>query len=60
MEQQWQEMEYATEKDFEEPLETGVPGKTLQNIAKKINSLPDDLVFFKKTIKLVEDACQDD
>jgi len=55
MEDQWSEMEYATEKDFEKPLDTGVPLQTLQDIAKQINTLPEDLVFFKKTRKLVEE-----
>jgi 2-oxoglutarate dehydrogenase E1 component len=58
MEDQWHGMEYATEKDFEVPLETGVPVLTLQYISNKMNSLPDDLVFFKKTIKLVEDRAR--
>jgi 2-oxoglutarate dehydrogenase E1 component len=55
MEEQWKDMKYATVKDFEEPLETGVPADTLQLISEQINSLPGDLVFFKKTLKLVEE-----
>jgi 2-oxoglutarate dehydrogenase E1 component len=58
MEKQWDGLEYATEKDFQEPVETGVPGKTLQSIALQINSLPEDLVFFKKILKLVEDRAR--
>jgi 2-oxoglutarate dehydrogenase E1 component len=58
MEDQWSDIKYATEKDFEKPMETGVPLQTLQEIAKKINSLPDDLVFFKKTLKLVEERAK--
>jgi 2-oxoglutarate dehydrogenase E1 component len=55
MEAQWEGMKYASLKDFENPLETGVPKGTLMRIADQLNTLPDDLVFFKKTAKLVED-----
>ncbi|MBE9518398.1 MAG: 2-oxoglutarate dehydrogenase E1 component [Bacteroidetes bacterium] len=55
LEAQWKGMEYASIRDFEEPLETGVPAKTLNRIADQLNSLPEDLVFFKKSIKLLED-----
>ena len=48
-------MEYASIRDFEEPVETGVPAKTLNRIANQLNTLPEDLVFFKKSIKLLED-----
>jgi 2-oxoglutarate dehydrogenase E1 component len=58
MEVQWNEMDYAIIKDFEEPVETGVPLKTLNRIAGHLHTLPDDLVFFKKTIKLVEDRAR--
>ncbi len=53
MEAEWEGMEYASLKDFEEPVETGVPESTLMRIAHQLNTLPDDLVFFKKTTKLV-------
>jgi len=55
LEAQWKGMDYASIRDFEEPLETGVPAKTLNRIADQLNSLPEDLVFFKKSIKLLED-----
>ena len=51
-------MEYAAAADFEDSLETGVPRKTLDLIAQKITTLPEDLVFFNKTIKLVEDRAK--
>jgi len=51
----WKGMEYASIEDFEEPVETGVPAKTLNRIADQLNTLPEDLVFFKKSIKLLED-----
>lgn len=55
MEAEWYGMDYASLKDFEKPLETGVPRHTLLRIAKQLNTLPEDLLFFKKSIKLVED-----
>ena len=58
LEAQWKGMEYAVPGDFEKPLETGVPARTLKRIAKQLHSLPEDLVFFKKSIKLVEDRAQ--
>ncbi|MEA3463338.1 MAG: 2-oxoglutarate dehydrogenase E1 component [Bacteroidota bacterium] len=58
MEAPWEGMEYATIRDFEKPVETGVPGRTLNRIARQLNTLPEDLVFFKKSIKLVEDRAR--
>jgi 2-oxoglutarate dehydrogenase E1 component len=39
-------------------METGVAGSTLQGIASQINTLPEDLVFFKKSVKLVEERAR--
>ena len=58
MEAQWTGMEYASILDFEEPVETGVPRKTLNRIADQLHALPEDLVFFRKSIKLVEDRAR--
>jgi 2-oxoglutarate dehydrogenase E1 component len=58
MEARWEGLEYASISDFEKPVETGVPAPTLKRIAKQVNSLPEDLVFFKKTIKLVEERAR--
>lgn len=58
MEAQWEGMEYASMGDFEEPIETGVSANTLQKIAKQLNKLPEDLVFFKKSIKLIEERAR--
>ncbi len=55
LEEEWKGMQYADEKEFGEGVHTGVERKTLLKIAGKINQLPEDLVFFKKTIKLMED-----
>lgn len=52
---EWQGMQYAREKDFRETLQTGVPLKTLKHVATRINHLPEDLAFFKKTTRLVEE-----
>jgi 2-oxoglutarate dehydrogenase E1 component len=58
LEVQWRGMEYANSKDFEKPLHTGVPRQTLLRIAKQSNTLPKDLVFFNKTIKLMKDRAR--
>jgi len=58
LEAHWEGMRYASMEDFEEPLETGVPASTLQGIASQLNTLPEDLVFFKKSIKLVEERAR--
>jgi 2-oxoglutarate dehydrogenase E1 component len=58
MEAQWKGIDYASIRDFEEPVETGVPAKTLNQIADQLNTLPEDLVFFKKSIKLLEDRAR--
>ncbi|MCK5137999.1 MAG: 2-oxoglutarate dehydrogenase E1 component [Bacteroidales bacterium] len=58
LEAEWQGMEYTTETDFEDSLPTGIPGNTLQRIADQITTLPGDLVFFKKTIKLAEERAK--
>jgi 2-oxoglutarate dehydrogenase E1 component len=58
LESQWRGMEYATLKAFEKPLQTGVPRQTLHRIATQLNTLPKDLVFFTKTIKLIEDRAR--
>jgi 2-oxoglutarate dehydrogenase E1 component len=58
MEAEWQGLEYASASDFEDSLETGVDRKSLDWIARKITTLPEDLVFFKKTIKLIEDRAR--
>jgi 2-oxoglutarate dehydrogenase E1 component len=54
LETEWRGMEYAGEKDFEETLDTGVPAKVLYQVAEKLTRLPEDLAFFRKTIRLVE------
>ena len=58
MEAEWQGMEYATMADFVDPLQTGIPRKTLDHIARKLTALPGDLDFFKKTTKLVDERAK--
>ena len=58
LEAEWQGMEYASPNEFENSLSTGVQRKTLNRIAKQISAQPDDLSFFKKTIKLMEERAR--
>ncbi|MCK4989374.1 MAG: 2-oxoglutarate dehydrogenase E1 component, partial [Bacteroidales bacterium] len=58
LEAEWQGMEYSTPSEFEDSLPTGVNRKTLDLISKQMNTLPGDLVFFKKTIKLMEERAR--
>ncbi len=58
MEDEWKGMEYANPDEFEDSLETGVPQDTLDLIAQKITTLPEDLEFFNKTIKLIEERAK--
>ncbi len=58
LEAEWQGMDYANSSEFENSLPTGVPREILDRIASHINSLPTDLVFFKKTIKLLEERAK--
>ncbi|HPQ08632.1 MAG TPA: 2-oxoglutarate dehydrogenase E1 component [Bacteroidia bacterium] len=52
----WNNLRMATDKDFEtSPDTTKVDKETFLSIAKKINTLPKDLKFFNKTIKLFEE-----
>ena len=58
LEAEWQGMEYSTPSEFEDSLPTGVHRKTLDLISKQMNTLPGDLVFFKKIIKLMEERAR--
>ncbi|MEN8228256.1 MAG: 2-oxoglutarate dehydrogenase E1 component [Bacteroidota bacterium] len=58
LEAEWQGMEYSTPSEFEDSLPTGVPRKTLDLISNQLSTLPEDLVFFKKTIKLTEERAR--
>ncbi|GAB4201469.1 MAG: 2-oxoglutarate dehydrogenase E1 component [Bacteroidia bacterium] len=54
LEGQWKGLKSATEEKFENPS-TSVDKDTFISIARKINTLPKDLKFFNKTIKLIEE-----
>jgi len=58
LEAEWQGMDYATPPEFEDSLPTGVPRQILDRIAHQINTLPQDLGFFKKTLKLMEERAR--
>ncbi len=58
LEAEWQGMDYAKKSEFDVSLPTGVPKSTLMGIADQITTLPADLVFFKKTIKLMEERAK--
>lgn len=51
----WKDYRYAEKPDFEKSPATGVDRDTLLHLAEKINQLPDDVKFFRKLEKLVED-----
>ncbi len=55
LENEWEDMEYPTPEEFRRSKETGVSGEILKKVGDKINTLPEDLVFFKKTSKLMEE-----
>ena len=58
LEEEWKGMEYANAGEFEDSLETGISRESIDLIARKITNLPEDLEFFAKTIKLVEERAR--
>ncbi|MCX7728043.1 MAG: 2-oxoglutarate dehydrogenase E1 component [Bacteroidia bacterium] len=56
LEGQWKGLKLSTDKDFEQsPDTTKVDKNTFLSIAQKINTLPKNLKFFNKTVKLFEE-----
>jgi 2-oxoglutarate dehydrogenase E1 component len=51
----WGKFRYSKDKDFIGSPETGVKEETLLEIARKINTLPEDKSFFSKINKLLAD-----
>lgn len=51
----WKGFRYSLPSDFEKRIETGVTRKRLLLAASQINSLPNDLKFFSKIHRLVEE-----
>lgn len=54
----WAGFIYPETEDFFKQIQTGVPKKTLLDIGKRITTLPKDLPFFKKAVKIVDDRKQ--
>jgi len=52
---EFKDFELPHKYDFETEVKTGVPVKVLKEIAVKINTLPEDLKFFKKVDRIVSD-----
>ncbi len=50
----WKNYKYPEKKDFKNHIPTGVDKKKLLDIVEKINTLPEDKKFFRKTHKLIE------
>jgi 2-oxoglutarate dehydrogenase E1 component len=55
MDDHWDGIKKASDKDFEKSPDTGVDKKILQDIAQKITSLPEDKKFYRKLVKLQQD-----
>ena len=52
---EWKNFKYPENEDFEISPITGIDNKRFLHLAKKINELPTDMVFFKKAEKLIND-----
>ncbi len=55
LKEDWNNYRYSRNEDFAVSPETGVKKETLLEIAKKINTLPEDKSFFNKINKLLND-----
>ncbi len=55
LESEWKTFSYAEKNDFTRKISTGVSKNRLKKLSEKFNSLPGDLSFIKKTIKLFEE-----
>jgi 2-oxoglutarate dehydrogenase E1 component len=55
LKEDWKGFRYSRNNDFSQSPETGVEKEILLGIAAKINSLPDDRLFFSKINKLLKD-----
>jgi len=55
LEEKWKPYKKANEKDFLKSPETGVHKELLLELAKKMNSLPENKNYFRKIIKLFND-----
>jgi len=55
MDDYWHGIKKATKKDFEASPDTGVDENTLKDISKKLTTLPDEKMFYRKIVKLQQD-----
>ncbi|MEZ4721585.1 MAG: 2-oxoglutarate dehydrogenase E1 component [Flavobacteriales bacterium] len=55
LEASWTGLRHSNDADFDQSPDTGYDEKKLREIAEKVNTLPTDMTFFKKIIKLMED-----
>lgn len=58
LDQEWQNLRYATPEDFEQSPETGVPLETLQKVGRALTSLPEGFTVLKQIDKLLKDRKQ--
>jgi 2-oxoglutarate dehydrogenase E1 component len=52
LEKEWKGIRKAEKKDFDYSPDTSISLEVLQEVGKKITSLPDDLKFFRKIVRL--------
>jgi len=55
LEDTWEGYRYATKEEFESSLETGVPRKELEEIARVLTTVPEELNVFRKMKKILKD-----
>ncbi len=55
LEDDWVDFRYAEPKDFVSSMETGVSKTKLLELSDKLTDLPDDLSFFRKVRKIMDD-----
>ncbi len=51
----WKGIERASEEDFHHSIDTDVNAETLAILGKKITDIPDEKMFFRKSVKLMND-----
>ena len=52
---EYEKYQFPSKTNFNETIETGVDKEILKQVADKINTLPDDLPFFKKVDRILSD-----
>lgn len=55
LEASWTGLRHSKAEDFEQSPATGVDQENLVELARKINTLPKDMPFFKKVVKLMDE-----